>query len=419
MAYIPKILRINLTSGSFREEALPDKFLRDYVGGRGLAVKYLYDELIPGTEPLSADNKLIISIGPLSGTGAQCTSRWMATSKSPLTNTYFRSVGGADFGAWLRWSGFELIIVEGKANSPVYLMLKDGTPKILEAKQLWGKTTSETQTFLSDIHGKNVRTICIGPAGENLVRYAGIFSGTHCAGRGGLGAVMGFKNLKAITLDATRNVELPDPEEFKALVKEQVAAITGSRAYPGFSDHGTTYNQDNTNRNGIFPTKNFRFGTLEGWEKFCGDEYAKLKVKDVSCYACPIHCGNKYVVSSGPYAGAQAEGPDYETIWAFTGNMLSTEIGATIMANQLCDELGMDTMTMGSTIGFAYELYEREILTSRDTDGIELTWGRHDIIADLIKKTAYRQGLGNLLAEGVKLAAPANREKCQLLCYAH
>ncbi len=207
MVYKSKLLRINLSSGHYQEETIPDKIIMGYAGGRGTGIKYLYDELRGGTEPLSADNKLIMTIGPLAGTGALCSSRWMSVSKSPLTNSYFRSVGGGDFGAWMRWSGFEVIIIEGKASMPIYILLKGSNPQIIEAKSLWGKTTSETQRKIEEKHGSNVRTACIGPAGENLVRYAGIFSGTHCAGRGGLGAVMGFKNLKAIVIEAARNVE--------------------------------------------------------------------------------------------------------------------------------------------------------------------------------------------------------------------
>jgi aldehyde:ferredoxin oxidoreductase len=405
MAYTPKLLRINLSTGLCREEDIPVKVVKDYVGGRGTGIKYLYQELKPGTEPLSADNKLLFTIGPLAGSGALCASRWIATSKSPQTNTYFRSVGGADFGAWLRWSGFEILIIEGKASVPVYILLQNGRPQILEAKEIRGKTTSETQRLLQEKHGDNVRTACIGPAGENLVLFAGIFSGTHCAGRGGLGAVMGSKNLKAIAISATRNVDLPNPAEFKALLKEQATAITKSKAFPSFAEYGTTQNQDNTNRLGIFPTQNFQFGSLENWERFSGAEYAELKEKNVSCYACPIHCGNKFRVKEGPYAGVSAEGPDYETIWAFTGPVANTEISATIMGNYLCDELGMDTMSMGSVLGFACELYERGIITTGDAEGLELTWGNHQTMIELIKKTAYRQGFGDILADGVRKAA--------------
>lgn len=403
--YTPKLLRINLNTGNYQEEAIPDKTVRDYIGGRGFGVKYLYQELKPGVEPLSPDNKLLFHIGPLAGTGALCASRWIATSKSPLTNTYFRSVGGGDFGAWLRWTGYELIIIDGKAAVPSYLLFKDGRPEIRQAGVIWGKTTSETQNLLQEKHGDNVRSACIGPAGENLVRFAGIFAGSHCAGRGGMGAVMGAKNLKAIAIDAVRNVELPNPAEYKTLLKEQANAITKSRGFPSFAEYGTTQNQDNTVRNGIFPTMNFQYGSLEGWEKFSGAEYAKLKVKNVSCYACPIHCGNKYRVKEGPYTGATAEGPDYETIWAFTGPIGSDEIGATILGNHLCDELGLDTMSMGSAAGFAYELYEKDFLNKKETGGLELTWGNHRAMIELIKKTAYRQGLGDLLADGVRKAA--------------
>ncbi|MBI4334025.1 MAG: aldehyde ferredoxin oxidoreductase family protein [Chloroflexi bacterium] len=401
----PKLLRIDLNTGRYQEEAIPGTTVRDYIGGRGFGVKYLYRDLKPGVEPFSPDNKLILHVGPLAGTGALCVSRWIATGKSPLTGTYFRSVGGDDFGAWLRWTGYEMVVLEGRAAVPSYILFREGKPEIRDARDIRSKTTSETQRLLREKHGDNVRTACIGPAGENLVRFAGIFAGTHCAGRGGMGAVMGAKNIKAIAIDAVRNVELPDPPGFKALLKEEAAAITKSRGFPVFAEHGTTHNQDNTTRNGIFPTKNFRYGTLDGWERFSGGEFDKMKVANVSCYACPMHCGNKYRVPDGPYAGATAEGPDYETIWAFTGAIDSNEIGATILGNHLCDELGLDTMSMGSAAGFACELYEREILTPKDTGGLDLKWGDHRMLMDLIRKTAYRDGIGDLLAEGTRLAA--------------
>ena len=401
----PKLLRIDLNTGRFQEENIPEKTVKDFIGGRGFGVKYLYDELKPGTDPMGPDNKLLLHVGPLAGTGALCASRWIATSKSPLTGTYFRSVGGDDFGAWLRWTGYEMIILEGKAKVPSYLLFKDGKPQVIAAGDLWGKTTSETQVILQDKHGPNVRSACIGPAGENLVLYAGIFAGTHCAGRGGMGAVMGSKNIKAVAIDAKRNVELPNPAEFKELVKEESANITTSKGFPFFSEHGTTYNQDNTNRLGIFPTRNFRLGTLEGWDKIAGEEFAKLKETNVSCYACPMHCGNKYKVKEGIYAGATAEGPEYETIWAFTGSIDSNEIGPAIAGNQLCDELGLDTMSVGAAIGFAFELYERGILTKNEADAMPLTWGNHYAMMDLIKETAYRVGLGDILADGVRKAA--------------
>ena len=216
-ASTPKLLRANLTTGALQEEVIPQKIVVDFVGGRGFGVKYLYQELSPGIAPLSPDNKLIFSIGPLAGTGALSFSRWMAITKSPLTETYFRSVGGGDFGAWLRFAGLDMIIVEGKSTNPVYLYIEDGHYEIKDAGELWGEDTAKTQEKLKEIHGARVRTACIGPAGEKLVRYASILSDRRAAGRGGVGAVMGSKNLKAIVIKTARKVTLPNPDEFKEL----------------------------------------------------------------------------------------------------------------------------------------------------------------------------------------------------------
>lgn len=406
MSYAPRLLRINLSAGSQREESVPARVTREYVGGRGLGIKYLYDEMKPGVDPMSSESKLIMVAGPLAGTGALSSSRWMAIGKSPLTNTYFRSVAGGDFGAWMKWSGFEIIIIEGRASVPAYIWLKDGKAEIIEARHLWGQTTSETQRLLTERHGHNARIACVGPAGENLVRFAGIFTGSRSASRGGMGAVMGFKNLKAIVIDSARRVELPDQDTFKAIVKEQGNTITTNRGFPHLSQNGTNYGQDHNNRKGIFPTRNFQWGSLQGWEKFCGDEFVKLRgTEHISCYACPIHCGKKYTVKDGPYAGVSADGPEYETIWAFTGPICSTDIGAPIYANYLCDTLGIDAITMGSVLGFSYELYEREIITGKDTDGLALVWGKYKEALDLIPKTVYRRGFGDILADGVMKAS--------------
>ncbi|MBI4332589.1 MAG: aldehyde ferredoxin oxidoreductase family protein [Chloroflexi bacterium] len=405
MGYTLKILKIDLSSGVCAREEIPEKISTDYVGGRGLGVKYLYDNLPQGVDPLSPANKLVLATGPLAGTGALSSSRWMAVSKSPLTQTIFRSVGGADFGAWLKWAGLDAIVIEGKAAGPVYLYIEKDRCEIREAGDLRGKGTEETQVHLRDRHGDGARIACIGPAGENLVRYAAIFSGPNCAGRGGLGAVMGSKNCKAVVVKANRQSSIARPQELKEIIKEHLAFTKAAPAFVRFSTFGPTGNAENCNVHGIFPTRNFREGSLEGWENFRASEYAKLREKDMTCYGCPIHCGKRRVVKTGLYAGVAADGPDYESIWAFTGPIASTDIGATIAGNALCDDLGIDTVTMGNAIGFAYELFEKGILTTKDTGGRSLTYGDHQTMIDLIKMVGRREGLGNILAEGVREAA--------------
>jgi aldehyde:ferredoxin oxidoreductase len=400
-----KILRVNLSSGKVTTESVPEKIAEDFIGGRGYGIQYLYDEITPGTDPLGEKNKLLMLNGPLAGTTAQAVSRWMTCTRSPLTGAFARSVCGADFGAWLKFAGYEIIIVEGKAEKPVYLHLTPDGCHILDAGEIWGKDTKETQAWLGQQHGKNTRTACIGPAGENLVKYAAVVSDRRTAGRCGTGAVMGSKNLKAVAITAPRKIQLYDPETYNKLAKEQVNIIRNNGSFQNHKEWGTTSTQDVTNAIGIYPVRNFRYGQHTDYQKITGDEYRKLRVGDMGCYSCPARCGKVHTVTSGLYAGAHSEGPEYESIWAFTGPIESNSIEASIAADQLCDDLGLDTISTGGSIGFAYELYEKGLLKKSDTDGLELIYGKHEPMVALIKKIARREGIGDLLAEGSMRAA--------------
>ena len=403
--YTARLLRVNLSQGDCGLEDIPEPTVMDFIGGRGFGIKYLYDELRPGTDPLSPDNKLIFSAGPLAGTGALGCSRWIVTSKSPLTGTYYRSSGGADFGAWMKFAGLDMILVEGSSDKLAYLYIEKGRFEIKDGSDLWGKNTTETQEKLTQVHGPHTRIACIGPSGEKLVRYASILSSRRAAGRGGMGTVMGSKNLKAIVINANGPVKLPNPREFKELIQEEVAAHRDSPISPEFPEVGTLNNVETINAVGGFPTRNFREGTLKGWESLAAREYLKMRERDTSCYACMVHCGKVFTVKSGDYAGVTSEGPDYETINMFSAAIGSTNIGATVAANALCDELGVDTISAGGAIGFAYELFEKGILTTKDTGGLELTYGNHQAALELLRRIANREGLGEILAEGVRRAA--------------
>jgi aldehyde:ferredoxin oxidoreductase len=413
-----KILRVNLSSGKVTTESVPEKIAEDFIGGRGYGIRYLYDEIKPGTDPLGEKNKLLMLNGPLAGTTAQAVSRWMTCTRSPLTGTFARSVCGADFGAWLKFAGYEIIIVEGKAEKPVYLHLTPDGCRILDAGEIWGKDTKETQAWLSQQHGKNTRTACIGPAGENLVKYAAVVSDRRTAGRCGTGAVMGSKNLKAVAITAPRKIQLYDPEAYNKLAREQVNTIRNNPAFQNHKEWGTTSTQDVTNAIGIYPVRNFRYGQHTDYQKITGDEYRKLRVGDMGCYSCSARCGKVHTVTSGPYAGAHSEGPEYESIWAFTGPIESNSIEASIAADQLCDDLGLDTISTGGSIGFAYELYEKGLLKKSDTDGLELIYGKHEPMVALIKKIARREGIGDLLAEG-SMRAAASIGKGSEVCAIH
>jgi aldehyde:ferredoxin oxidoreductase len=329
----------------------------------------------------------------------------MVCTKSPLTGAFARSVGGADFGAWLKFAGYDFIMVEGQSERPVYIHLTRDSCQILDASELWGKNTKETQDWLYQQHGKNTRVACIGPAAEKLVKYGVIISGRRTAGRCGTGTVMGSKKLKAVAVTAKRNLQLHDPGVFKQLAKKQIEIYKASGGCQHHKDMGTTDTQNVTNALGIYPVKNFRYGRQTDYERLTGEEYRKLRTGDFGCYSCLVKCGKANLVKAGLYAGAYSEGPEYETIWVFTGPTDSTNMEATVAADQLCDDLGLDTISTGNCIGFAYELYEKGILTKKDTDGLELTYGNYSAMIDLIGKIARREGIGDVLAEGTMRAA--------------
>jgi len=400
-----RILRVDLSNGKVRTETVPEKIATDFVGGRGYGVRYLYDEVKPGIDPLGEENKLLMLNGPLAGTTAQAVSRWMTCTLSPLTGTFTRSVCGADFGAWLKFCGYEMIILEGKAEKPSYLHLTPEGCKLLDASEIWGEDTKITQEWLVRQHGKNTRAACIGPAGEKLVKYAAVVSDRRTAGRGGTGAVMGSKNLKAVAITASRKLFLADPATYEELAKEQVKTILANSAFQSHKEWGTTTTQDITNAIGIYPVRNFRYGQLVDYKPVLGAEYRKMRVGDIGCYSCAARCGKVHTVPSGVYAGAHSEGPEYESIWAFTGSIESNNIQASIAADQLCDDLGLDTISTGNTIGFAYELYEKGLLGKSDTGGLELIYGNPAPMVALIRKIGYREGIGDLLALGTKRLA--------------
>ncbi len=403
--YAGKFLRVNLTSGKVKEEFVPEQVKKDFIGGRGFGVKYLYDELAPGVDPLSPENKLLLLNGPLVGTTAQSCSRWIAVSKSPLTGILGAASGGGDFGAWMKFAGFDFIIIEGKAAKPVYLYIERDHCEVRDGTALWGMSTVQTQDTLREVHGKRVRVACIGPGGEKLVRYAAIVTGRRTASRCGMGTVMGSKNLKAVAINASRHIELHNPSAFRELVKKQIDICKADEIFKVFSRYGTTGAVTARSVAGSFPVRNYREGQLGGAEKLSPLEYEKLRVGEFGCYNCMCNCGKIHKVRSGPYAGAYSEGPEYESAWAFTGPIDSDDIGVTIAADSLCDQFGLDTLSTGATIGFAYELFEKGIITTEDTDGLEITYGNHAAMITLIERIVRRQGFGDLLAEGTKRLA--------------
>jgi len=405
--YMGIFVRVNLSSGAVRREALPEDLQRRFVGGRGFGVKMLFDELKPGVDPLSPDNKLIYQCGPLAGTGAQSCSRWIVTTKSPLTGGYFRACAGGPFGAEVKSAGYDMLIVEGRAASPVYIWIDDDRVEIRDASHLVGKLTHETTAAIRAEHGdKRIKAAVIGPAGEKLVRFAAIVDERRTASRGGVGAVMGSKNLKAIAVRGRRRPDIADRGTLMGMVKEQMKRVKTDARLQGFRHLGTAAAVGFCHEMGIYPVRNFQGGVMSEVDgTLTGTKFEELFQSDAYCKSCPIHCGGVYKVPPGPFSGSPCEGPEYETLYSFGGEIGNSDTALVLEANRMCDDFGVDTMTAGATIGFAMECYERGILTSGDLDGLELTWGNQAAVMTILKKMLLREGAGDLLADGSRMAA--------------
>lgn len=400
-AFWGKLLRVNLSNSTISEEEIPEEKIKMFLGARGLGSKYLADEVAPDIDPLSPDNKLIFAPGPLSGTTAPTGGRYNVITKGPLTGTIAASNSGGFFGAELKFAGYDMVIVEGKAEKPVYLSIRDDEVKIEDASDLWGKDTHTTTDMLLEKFGdKRAKVACIGPAGEKLVKFAAIINEKdRAAGRTGVGAVMGSKNLKAIVVRGTKRVQVASPEEFKAVVKKKIDilkenSITGE----GLPTYGTKVLDNIINQNGLYPTRNFQTGVFEGTEPISGEALVdKYLVRNKACFACPIGCGR---VSKLP-SGLEGEGPEYETGWAFGADCGVSDLNAIIQANFICNELGLDTISTGATIAAAMELYEKGYIPKDMIEkGPEPKFGSSEAIVYYTWAIGNRIGLGDKLAEG-------------------
>jgi len=406
--YAGKILRIDLTKQSSKEEAVSEELIRNYMGGVGFAFKYLYDELRPGTPPLDKENKLIFAVGPLTATGAPCTSRMAVAAKSPLTNTIACSLSGGYFPAEMKKAGYDMIIVEGRAEKPTYVAIKGEKVSFRNAEKLKGVETTDTQLFIKDeLRDQNFRVVCVGPAGENLVPIASIINERRAAGRKGLGAVMGSKNLKAIAVLGGHRPSIADPAKFREARRLMNKSMKDNPVlYPGHANTGTPSVVDTTTTLGILAIKNWSAtGEINMVPGIGLDAQQAMKIRKVACADCPVGCSQVKMVTDGPYAGFLSEGPEFETTYSLGSTVGVDYLPAIIAGDRLCDEYGMDTISAGVTIGFAMELYEKGILTKKDTGGLELKFGNHQAMIEMLRQMAYREGLGAVLCQGTKKAA--------------
>jgi len=407
-AYNGTILYIDLTTRNIEERKLDERVARMYIGGKGLGAYYLAKELPPKTDPLGPDNVFILAPGPLTGTIAPSSGRWAVVTKSPLTGIYLDSQVGGFFGAYLRHAGYDMVIIKGRASEPVYLYIEKGHADILDAGDLWGLGIFKTEKKLKEKHGKDVSVGAIGPAGEKMVRYATItFDFGRQAGRGGAGAVWGSKNLKAIVVKRSKpEIKYADPKGFESAVKEAIKKINSHPFIPIRKLYGTPVWVDRVSSAGLLPTRNFQNGSFEYVDNICAVTMRfRIVEKDMACYGCPVPCWKFSKVKEGRYSGTEVIGPEYETIALLGSNCGIKSIEAIAYGNMLCDDLGLDTISTGVVIAWAMECYEKGILRKEEVDDLELTFGNEEAWAEMIRKIAYREGIGDLLAEGVKRAA--------------
>lgn len=406
--YMGKLLRIDLTNQTSKTEPIPEEVLKNFLGGVGIAFKYLYDELKPNTPPLDKENKLIFAVGPLNATGTPSSNRMSVVSKSPLTGTIAASFSGGHFPDQIKRAGYDMIIVEGKAPKLTYVVIKDDDVRFRDAEKFRGIETTDTQLFIKEeLKDQNYRIACIGPAGENLLPIACIINERRAAGRKGMGAVMASKNLKAIAVLGSQKPTIANPSKFQEARKALLEEMKNSpMLYPVFSKTGTPCVVDTTVTLGIFPAKNWTATGEINWIPTLGiDAQAKAITDRVFCDDCPVGCSQVKKVTSGPYAGFVSEGPEYETIYSLGSNLGIDYLPAIIAADRLCDEYGLDTISAGVAIGFAMELYEKGILTNKDTGGLEMKFGNHKAMIEMLRMMAFKEGLGAILAEGTKKAA--------------
>ncbi len=397
-----RILRIDLTDQIVKQEDIDPSFAKDFLGGRGWAIKYLYDEMDPAADPLSAENILIFATGPLTATPAPTGNRYMVITKSPLTGAISNSNSGGDFPTWMKRTGFDLFIMTGKASKPVYIWVNEDQVEIRPADHLWGLDTHITTDLLLEETDPKAKVACIGPAGENLVLMASIMNDKHrTAARSGVGAVMGSKNLKAVVVAGKKDPALFDREAVKKLsleVSQEVGAAV--KAGSSLREYGTAYVPPITNELGILPTRNFQSGQFEGVDSIDGHTLKeKYLIRPKPCYRCPISCGRLTEVAEGSKYDGQGEGPEYESISALGSACGIDNLAAITKANYLCNELGLDTISAGMTVAAAMEMYEKGIIPESEI-GRPLGFGDADGMIEMIKKMAVREGFGAQLAEG-------------------
>jgi aldehyde:ferredoxin oxidoreductase len=410
--YMGKILWVNLSTGNIKKETPDDSLYKNYIGGYGIGARLLYDRMKPGADPLGPDNILGLITGPFTGTPIPSGARYAAVAKSPLTGGWGDANSGGFFGPYLKFSGYDGVFFTGKSSRPVYLLIDEGKAELKDAGHLWGKDAYETEQTLEAQYGSQCRVACIGPAGEKLSLIAAIMTDKgSAAGRSGLGAVMGSKKLKAVVAKGTMTVTVADKTAAERLRKEHVQSmqVPGFGGIGSLHKYGTTAMTGNSAHSGDTPVRNWGgIGIIDlpDVEGLKADTLATYVAKHGGCWHCPIACKATLKEGTGEYKyAAGIRRPEYETQGSFGALCGNSHAESINKINDICNRYGLDTISAGTVMAFATECYENGVITKKDTDGIELTWGNHHALVAMTEKMARREGIGDKLADGVKVAA--------------
>lgn len=413
--YMERMLFVNLSTGEIREETPEESLFRDFIGGYGIGARILYNRQRGGVDPLGPENTLGLVTGPLTGTPATVGTRYAAVAKSPLTGGWGDANSGGYFGPHLKFAGYDAIFLNGIADKPVYLFVNDGKAELRDARYLWGRDTYETEETLKAELGETAEIVCIGPSGEKLSLISCIVTRKGAvAGRSGLGAVMGSKKLKAVAVKGNQKVPIADIEKADRLRREHIAdlragQVGGESMWERRRKYGTSTMGARSAHSGDTPVKNWGgvgiidFPNVSG---LTGDAAIANLERRAGCWRCPLTCEGRLKEGTGEYKyPAGTRRPEYETQGTFGTMCLNNNTESIAMANHICNSSGLDTISAGCTIAFAIECYENGLITREDTDGIELTWGNHRAIIAMAEKMTKRDGFGDILADGVKIAA--------------
>jgi len=397
--YAGKILRIDLDHSQVKELEYREDLKRRYLGGRGVAAYLYYQEMPSEVDPLSSANKIFFMTGPLTGAPVLASTKMQLATRSPDTGYYLCSNSGGDFGPYLKSAGYDGVVLEGKASSPLSILIGNNGVEFQDASHLWGSKTGEVDEYFQEaLHDRKIGVLSVGPAAERGVRVACIQVDGRSFGRGGAGAVMAAKNVKALVSWGTGDLDVANPEALKASVAQARKNVRESKHT--HTTHGTAQYTEVINELGCYPTRNFQTAVFNGIEMI-SSVYMKEHyfIRNKACYRCPVGCAQICAVSEGPFAGAQSD-PEYETIGALGGQCGVSDFGAIIAANQICDEEGIDTMTTGTLIAFAMECFERGLISKEETDGLDLRFGNAEAMVEMVRRIAKQEGLGALLAAG-------------------